>query len=84
MSASIHPAAASIQAAEYLPPMTYADFEAALQLVASDRQHRVMVPFLVSGLRKQAPFMNGQAMMLEILCSAACLADLPMKPRSAA
>lgn len=29
MSASIHPAAASIQAAEYLPPMTYADFEAA-------------------------------------------------------
>nr|WP_315050446.1 hypothetical protein [uncultured Brevundimonas sp.] len=84
MSASIHPAAASIQAAENQTTMPYAHVEAALPLVASDRQHRVMVPFLVSGLRKQAPFMNGQAMMLEILCSAACLADLPMKPRAAA
>ncbi len=65
---------------DLLPPMTYADFEAALLALASGRQHRNLVPFLVSALRKQAPYLNGQALMFEILASGSCLADLPMAP----
>lgn len=60
-----------------MPPMTFGDFENALRLVAAGRRHTLMVPFLVSALSKQAPFLNGEALMVEILSSAVCLADLP-------
>lgn len=65
---------------ETLPQMSFRDFQEALELVASGREHRRMVPFLVSALQQQAPFLNGPMLMFEILCSAACLADLPRKP----
>ena len=68
---------------ETLPTMTFRDFQEALELVASGREHRRMVPFLVSALQQQAPFLNGRMLMFEILCSAACLADLPRKPLNA-
>ncbi len=68
---------------ETLPTMTFRDFQEALELVASGREHRRMVPFLVSALQQQAPFLDGQMLMFEILCSAACLADLPRKPLNA-
>ncbi len=66
-----------------LPPMTYRDFSQALELVASGRKHRNMVPFLVSALQQQAPFLNGQTLMFEILSSASCLADLPLRQADA-
>ena len=65
---------------ELMPPMTYADFQQALELVASGRKHRNMIPFLVSALQQQAPFLTGQMLMFEILCSASCLSDLPKQP----
>ncbi len=68
---------------DLLPPMTYQDFTNALGLVASGKKHKTMVPFLVSALRQQAPFMTGEMLMFEILCSASCLADLPSRPLDA-
>ncbi len=65
---------------DLMPPMTYGDFQKALELVASGRTHRNMIPFLVSALQQQAPFLSGQMLMFEILCSASCLSDLPKKP----
>jgi hypothetical protein len=65
---------------EPMPPLSFRDFQEALELVASGREHRRMVPFLVSALQQQAPFLNGRMLMFEILCSAACLADLPQRP----
>lgn len=65
---------------DLMPPMTYGDFQKALELVASGRTHRNMIPFLVSALQQQAPFLSGQMLMFEILCSASCLSDLPKRP----
>lgn len=62
---------------DLMPPMTYRDFQAALERIASGRRHRNMAPFLVSALQQQAPFLNGEAMMFEILCSGSCMADQP-------
>ncbi len=60
---------------EFLPPMTYGDLNDALHLVTSRDEHRLMVPYLVSALRQQAPFLTGQMAMFEILRTANCLAD---------
>jgi hypothetical protein len=35
-----------------------------------------MIPYLVSGLREQAPYLTGQMTMFEIVRSANCLADI--------
>lgn len=80
----LSPASSSSLSAEadLLPPITFADFEAALEELAMERQHKAMIPFLVSALKKQAPFLTGRTIMFEILCSAICLADLPLKPRA--
>lgn len=60
---------------EFLPPMTYGDLHDALHRVTSREDHRVMVPYLVSALRQQAPFLTGQMAMFEILRTGNCLAD---------
>jgi len=62
---------------DLLPPMTYRDFLAALERVASGRRHQKMAPFLVSALQQQAPFLTGEMLMFEILCSGSCMADQP-------
>ncbi len=62
---------------DVLPTMTYADLAAALEQVASNEAHRNMAPYLVSALRRQAPFLTGRMVLFEILRSAICLADIP-------
>lgn len=64
------------QAETYLPPMTYGDLHDALQLVAAREEHRAMIPYLVSALRQQAPFLTGQLTLFEILRTANCMADV--------
>lgn len=65
-----------------LPTMTYRDLSEALTRVALGPSHRSMVPYLVSALQEQSPFLTGQLMMFEILRAANCLADTgpPFRP----
>ena len=58
-----------------LPSMTYRDLSEALMQVASGPAHRAMVPYLISALQEQSPFLTGRLVMFEILRSANCLAD---------
>ncbi len=66
-----------------LPTMTYRELSESLARVAQ-KQNRIMVPYLVSALREQAPFLTGQMVLFEILRSANCLADEPLKASSIA
>lgn len=59
-----------------MPSLTYRDLTVALGLIASGPDHRAMIPYLVSGLREQAPYLTGQMTMFEIVRSANCLADI--------
>ena len=59
-----------------IPSLTYRDLTVALGLIASGPDHRAMIPYLVSGLREQAPYLTGQMTMFEIVRSANCLADI--------
>ena len=61
---------------EAMPGLTYRDVSVALGLIASGPDHRAMIPYLVSALREQAPYLTGQMTMFEILRSANCLADI--------
>lgn len=63
-----------------LPKMTYRDLIVGLELVASGDQHRAMIPYFVSALQEQAPFLSGQLAVFEILRSANCLADVGPTP----
>lgn len=63
---------------ELLPPLTYRDLSLGLESIAQAR-NLGMVPYLVSALREQAPFLTGQMVLFEILRSANCLADEPLK-----
>ena len=60
---------------ESLPTMTYRDLIAGLESEASGDRHRAMIPFLISALQEQAPFLTGQLAVFEILRSGNCLAD---------
>ncbi len=62
---------------ELLPAMTYRELMQSLEMVVQ-RPNRSMIPYLVSALREQAPFLNGQMVLFEIMRSAHCLADEPM------
>lgn len=62
---------------DFLPAMTYRELAQSLEMVAQ-RPHRSMIPYLVSALREQAPFLNGQMILFEIMRSAHCLADEPL------
>ena len=62
---------------ELLPAMTYRELMRSLEMVVQ-RPNRSMIPYLVSALREQAPFLNGQMILFEILRSAHCLADAPI------
>lgn len=66
---------------EPLPAMTYGDLATALEQISASETHRTMVPYLVSALRRQAPYLTGQLAMFEILRSANCLADIPILSR---
>ena len=61
---------------EPMPGLTYRDLSVALGLIASGPDHRAMIPYLVSALHEQAPFLNGQMTLFEILRAANCLADI--------
>lgn len=73
-----NPQRQSIDAA--LPTMTYRDLEQALHFIAVGDRHRKMIPYLISALQHQAPFLTGQLAMFEILRSANCLADIGPPP----
>lgn len=64
---------------DLLPQLTYRDLWQGLESIAQ-AENREMVPYLVSALREQAPFLTGQMVLFEILRSANCLADEPLKP----
>jgi|GEM_PF-6365426 len=59
-----------------LPAMSYRDLELALHQVTVGDRHRRMIPYLVSALQEQSPFLTAQLVMFEILRSANCLADV--------
>jgi len=61
-----------------LPAMTYRELFESLEMVAQGG-NRAMVPYLVSALREQAPFLTARMVLFEILRSANCLADQPLK-----
>ena len=61
---------------DVMPSLTYRDLTTALGLIASGPDHRAMIPYLVSALREQAPYLTGQMTMFEIVRSANCLADI--------
>lgn len=63
---------------DVMPTLTYRDLTVALGLIASGPDHRAMIPYLVSALREQAPYLTGQMTMFEIVRSANCLADISM------
>lgn len=63
-----------------LPPMTYGDLTRALEKIASGEQHRLMIPYLVSALWQQSPYLSGELAMFEIVASANCLADSSRSP----
>lgn len=67
---------------EPMPIMTYRDLTVALGMVVNGSQHEAMIPYLVSALREQAPYLTGQLTMFEIVRSANCLADIgpPIAP----
>lgn len=63
---------------EPLPTMTFEDVARGLERVAS-AGNRPMIPYLVSALHQQAPFLSGQMILFEILRSANCVADEPAR-----
>lgn len=69
---------AEIYLDESLPPMTYRDLAEALEQVSANETHLKMVPYLVSGLHRQSPFLTGQMAIFEILRAGNCLADDPL------
>ena len=60
-----------------IPALSWSDLEEALDLVASTPVHRIMIPYLVSGLQRQAPFLTPRLILFEILRAGNCLADEP-------
>lgn len=44
------------------------------RLAPGDTQ-RVMIPYLVSSLQKQSPFMNSELLLREIVSTVACVSD---------
>jgi hypothetical protein len=77
------PRRSALSLEESLPPMTYRDLQEALALVAIGERHAQMVPYLVSALREQAPFLNSQMILFEILRSGNCVADIGLARPSA-
>ena len=46
-----------------------------LDRLAPGETQRVMVPYLVSSLQKQAPFLNSDLLLKEIVSTVACVSD---------
>ena len=46
-----------------------------LERLAPAETQRAMIPYLVSSLQKQAPFMNGELLLREIVSTVACVSD---------
>ncbi|MGK2910707.1 MAG: hypothetical protein ACSLE1_13050 [Sphingobium sp.] len=65
---------------EHLPPITYRDLSVALKMVAVGERHREMIPYFVSALHQQAPFLTSQLVAFEIVRSGNCLADVMQPP----
>ena len=62
---------------DLLPPMTYRDLAEVLGQVSVSETHQLMVPYLVSALRRQSPYLTGRLVLFEIVRSGNCLADVP-------
>jgi hypothetical protein len=57
--------------------LTFSWDQLALELdqLAPGETQRVMIPYLVSSLQKQAPFLNGEMLLKEIVSTVACVSD---------
>ena len=64
---------------DLLPQLTYRDLWLGLESISHGR-NLGMIPYLVSALREQVPYLTGKMVLFEILRSANCLADEPLTP----
>lgn len=62
----------------------WAELEAEYHRLAQGPVQAEMIRHLVNSLRKQAPFLNSETMLQEVLAIAACLADRSFPPMSEA
>jgi hypothetical protein len=58
-----------------LPSWRWTELHAALTLLAATPLQRKMVSVLLSGLAKQAPFLNRELLLSEVLAITVCVAD---------
>lgn len=56
------------------------DLERQLCRLADGPAQKEMIPYLVSGIRKQRPFLTHELLLQEILSVAACMADSRFPP----
>lgn len=59
------------------------ELERQLSALADGPAQKDMIPFMVSGLRKQAPFLSQELLLQEILAITACIADARFPTASA-
>ncbi len=61
---------------------TWSDLERQLYRLADAPAQREMIPYLVSGIRKQRPFLTNELLLQEMLSVAACMGDSRFPPPS--
>ena len=59
---------------------TWSDLERQLYRLADAPAQREMIPYLVSGIRKQRPFLTNELLLQEMLSVAACMGDSRFPP----
>ena len=59
---------------------SWSDLERQLNRLADGPAQKEMIPYLVSGIRKQRPFLTHELLLQEILSVAACMADSRFPP----
>ena len=59
---------------------SWSDLERQLNRLADSAAQKEMIPYLVSGIRKQKPFLTHELLLQEILSVAACMADSRFPP----
>lgn len=59
------------------------DLETQLMELADGPSQKEMIPFLVSGIKKQKPFLTPDMLLREILSVTACIADARFPPAMA-
>ena len=54
---------------------SWAQLAQELDRLAPGETQKVMIPYLVSSLQKQSPFMNSELLLREIVSTVACISD---------